>query len=400
MSALDPTTLGVVAVAALAAVARLVADRRGSPALALAAEWALLVAGGLALASVALPQAWTAPVLHARPLEDPRLGGAISVAIASLTFVLALAPALVAAGAGTVSVIAAGAVGAAIAAAVVAFMGLRGGLPVVAVALGGATLLPGLLAIPRLARSAGRWRQALLAFGAALVALGTALACCGARAGDVAVAKGAVADTLGYMIAWREPAGAGGAIEVDVTNGRWQLDAHPSLPPAGHSGVAHVPFGKLFSGPVGILHGIDSTFAGRHPVVWLAKGDSISVAGASLRFVKFRIERGAPVSMYADVAVTRAGVSSTVSPAIRASAKGEEPVPVVVDGVGSIVVAGMDADHGRVALIIPAVSGEPAAAAAHVTLALRPGLEVGWLGLALAFVALLRAPRPRSAKLA
>ena len=397
MSALEPMTAGAVGVAALATIARVAADRFAAARLTHVAEWALLVASALALASVALPQAWTASVLHAPPLQDPRLGGSIAVAIAALMAVLALSPALVAAGAGTVSVVSASAIGGAIAAAMVAFLGLRGGLPVTAVALGGAALAPALIAVVRLAR-AGAWRPALLASGAALVAVGTALACCGARAGDMPVAKGAVADTLGYMIAWR--GSDDGAIEVDVTNGRWQLDARPMLPVSSTSGAAaHVPFGKLFTGPVGILHGIDSTAAAQHPLVWLAKGDSVSVAGASLRFVKFRIEAGTPVHMYADIAVSRAGASSTISPAVRATSKGEEPIPVVVDGVGSIVVAGMDADHGRVALVIPGLAQESVSvpAAAHVTLALRPGLEAAWVGLAIGLLALLRMPRSKLA---
>jgi hypothetical protein len=173
--------------------------------------------------------------------------------------------------------------------------------------------------------------------------------------------------------------------------------AQPTLAAAEAANAAHEPFGRLFSGPVGVLHGIDRAASGQHPVVWLAKGDSVVVGAASLRFIKFRIEAGEPVRMYADLAVTHAGASSTVSPAVHASATGEEPIPVVVQGVGTILVAGMDADHGRVALLIPAAGERPSAGAARMTLALRPGLELGWLGLALGFVALLRVPRPRMA---
>jgi hypothetical protein len=394
--ALEPTTLGAIGIATLAAGGRIAAHRMGAARLARAAEWALLAACGLALASVAMPQAWTVTVLHAPPLEDPRLGGGIAVAIAALLSLLTLGPALVTAGAGMISVAPASAIGAAIAAAGVSFLGLRGGLPVTAVALGGAALAPALVSVVRLARAGGPWRPALLACGAALVAIGTALACCGARAGDVPVAKGAVIDTLGYVLAWRGAASGSGAIEVDVTNGRWQLVAHPVLPASAAAGVAHVAFGKLLDGPVGVLHGIDSAAAPRHPLVWLAKGDSVSVAGASLKFTQFRIEAGPPVRMYADVVVSRDGRSTTVSPAVHASEKGEQPIPVVVDGVGSIVVAGMDADHGRVALVIPGLAHDavPVPAAAHVTLALRPGLELAWLGFAVGLLALLRLPRP------
>ena len=400
MPALESTTIAAVALAAVAAIARIAAERSGTPRLATVAEWTLLAASALALAAVALPRAWTASVLHAPPFQDPRLAGSLAVAIAALLSTLALSPALVRAGMSTVSLVSASAVGAAIAAAAVAFLGLRASLPVIAVALGGASLTPALLAIPRLARAAGRWRQALLVCGAALVAIATTLACCGARAGDLPVAKGAIVDTLGYMLAYqgeREASTGGTAIALVIAKGRWQMTAEPTLPATGAAGVAHEPFGGLFTGPVGILHGVERGGAGQHPVVWLAKGDSVIVGAASLRFVKFRIESGTPVRMYADVAVTRAGKSSTVSPAVHASAQGEQPIPVAVDGVGSILVAGMDADHGRVALLIPGAGERPAPTAAHVTLALRPGLELGWLGLALGIVALLRVPRTKPA---
>ena len=400
MPALETTTIAATAFAALAVILDLAARRGASARLAPIAEWSLLVAAGLALASVALPRNWTTAVLHAPPLEDPRLTGSVAVAIAALLASFGLAPALAGGGTTTVSLVAGSAVGAALAGSAVAFLGLRGGLPVTAVALGGATLVPALLAIPRLARSAGRWRQALLAAGAALVAIGTALACCGARAGDVPVAKGAIVDTLGYMLAWQgESAVAGGrtAVAIEIASGRWHLAAQPTIAAGGAAGAAHEPFGHLFSGPVGILHGLDRSAAGQHPVVWLAKGDSVAVGDVSLRFIKFRIEAGTPVRMYADVAVTNAGKSSTVSPAVHASAQGEQPIPVRVEGVGSILVAGMDADNGRVALLVPGAGGKPSAAAARVTLALRPGLELGWIGLALGLVALLRIPRARSA---
>ena len=397
MQELEPMSLAAVVVAALALVGRFVAARRASPPLALAAEWALFAAGGLGVAAVALPQAWTAVVLGAPPLEDPRLAGSIALGLAAVLGVFALAPALVTAGMSIVSLVTAGAVGGATAAASVAFMGLRGGAPVTAVALGGAGLVPALLAIARLLRSNGRWRQALLAAGTALVAIGTALACCGARASSVHVGRGAFVDTLGYAMAWGDERDAGGgrtALVLGVASGSWRLEGHPTIP----SGSAvHEPFGKLLGGPVAILDGLERTATGQHPVVWLGKGDSVSVGDASLRFIRFRIEAGTPVHMYADLALTRAGTSSTVSPVVRASARGEEPVPVMVDGVGSILVAGMDADHGRVALLIPSAGGPSPVAAASITLALRPALELAWLGLALALVALLRGPGRRTA---
>src|SRR6516164_6073024 len=98
MPALEPTTLVAVGAAALAAVARIAAGRAPAAHLARASEWALLAAAALAMASVALPQAWTASVLGAPPLADPRIAGGIAVAAAALPALAALSPELVAAG--------------------------------------------------------------------------------------------------------------------------------------------------------------------------------------------------------------------------------------------------------------------------------------------------------------
>ena len=400
MSALGSASLAAIAVAALTTLARLAALRPGTARLVPLADWALLVAAALVLAAAAVPQAWTVAVLGAAPLADPRLGGSIALAIAAVVGVFSLAPALGASGMCVISVVTAGAVGAAIAAAAVAFLGLRGGAPVTAVALGGAGFVPALVAVARLLRSDGRWRQALLAAGIALVAIGTALACCGARAGSVAVVRGAVVDTLGYALAYggeHETAAGRRAIDLVVVSGRWRLEGHPTIAPTEAEVAVHEPFGKLLRGPVVILEGLERGTPGQHPVVWLAKGESVSAGDASLRFIKFRIEAGEPVHMYADLAVTRAGVSTTVSPVVHASSRGEEPVPVVVDGVGTILVAGIDADHGRVALLIPSAGERSAVTGARVTLALRPGLELAWMGLALGLVALIRGPRKETA---
>jgi hypothetical protein len=137
--------------------------------------------------------------------------------------------------------------------------------------------------------------------------------------------------------------------------------------------------------------------AARHPVVWLGKGDSVAVGEVSLKFIKFRIEDHGGIHMYADIAVTHGGLSTTVSPVVHASSQGEEPIPVAVQGVGSILIAGMDADHGRVALLVPGAGEKPVAPADRFTLARRPGLELAWVGLGFALLALMPFPRKKPA---
>jgi len=396
MPALEPTTVIAVAFAVLAALARILPRGPASAFRSRLAAWALLAAGLSALASAAIPRAWSAAALAAAPLEDPRIPGSLALATAAMLSVLFGIPVLGATGAMGVSALAMPAVGAAIAAGAVAFMGLRGGMPLATVAVSGATLF----ALPRIVRPAGAWRQALLAAGTALIATGTALCFCGARAGPVAVAREAVADTLGYAVHYagdRAVAAERVELELHVTSGRWGLEARPELSRAASAPAAHVPYGTLFSGPVLIVHGLERGTAQRHPVVWLTKGDSVAVGPASLRFLRFRIEDREGVHVYADLVATHGGMSTTVSPVVVASTRGEEPVPVVVEGVGSILIAGMDADHGRVALLIPGAAERPSPAAARFTLALRPGLELGWWGLALGLIAAVPLPRRKPA---
>jgi hypothetical protein len=336
------TTIAVT-LCVLAALARIVVTWRPSAPGARLADALLLLAGVAVLGSVAWPGAWTPAVLDATPLEDPRLAGAIALGATGL---LALLASFSGTGLAAVSAVAPLATGAAAAATALFFIGLHGGLPLTAVALGGGTLGLALFVVPKLLRGAGPAGRAFLATGVALISIGAALGLCGARI---------------------------------------------SAPDANEIGT-----GSVLTGPALIVRDPSPATTVRHPVVWLAKGDSVAVGEASLKFMKFRIEDHDGIHMYADIAVMHGGRSTTVSPAVHASAQGEEPIPVAVQGVGSILIAGMDADHGRVALLVPGAGEKRLAPADRFTLVRRPGLELAWVGLGFALLAMTPFPRKRA----
>jgi hypothetical protein len=82
-----------------------------------------------------------------------------------------------------------------------------------------------------------------------------------------------------------------------------------------------------------------------------------------------------------------------------ATKQGEIPFPVTLAGVGMMTVARVDADGGRVALLLPNADTGARQRLAMVDLRLRPGLPLAWFGGALAvLMALLAfgAPAPEA----
>lgn len=101
----------------------------------------------------------------------------------------------------------------------------------------------------------------------------------------------------------------------------------------------------------------------------------------------FRFVPGDTIRMYADLDVTTATGTERVSPGVYASSKGEIPFAAQATGFGPIALAGIDADRGRVGLMLPALSDAPVMRTASVDLRMRPALPVAWAGAVLALLA-------------
>ena len=398
MSSFDSPTAVALACTTLSGLARFApSSTRTARSLALA-DLALFAAGALVLTRASDPHSWTTAVLGAPPLGDPRLVASLALALAVDLACVPLIGLLAAAGASLVSTLAVGAAGATMVTAAVAFAGLRGNLPVSSVALAGFGATVALVGIVRLPRAAGGRLGATLALGMAGIAIASALTFCGARSEIVQVPSGGSVDTLGYSLSYRgrrQVSPRETRLDVTLLRGRERIETHPGLVRDAAGQVSPDPSGGAFSGPIVIAVGVHDARPDPHPIVWLAKGDSIAIAGSVIRFDRFRIQGGDTVRIYADLSVTRGGTTEVVSPGVTATAHGEEPFPTDVAGLGKVMVAGIDADHGRVALLIPGAAAV-GPTVASLSLGLRPALPLAWAGLALSTIALLTAiPWPR-----
>ena len=115
------------------------------------------------------------------------------------------------------------------------------------------------------------------------------------------------------------------------------------------------------------------------------KREAIALGDARLTFVGFRMVPGDTFKVLADLRFEHGGRTETLSPGMLATQHGEVPFSVMLPGIGPTSVAGMDADHGRVALVLPNEGGVTQRVALF-ELRLRPGLPLAWFGALVAVV--------------
>ena len=118
---------------------------------------------------------------------------------------------------------------------------------------------------------------------------------------------------------------------------------------------------------------------------WLLKDEPLTYAGTEYVFRGFRMQRNGDRFMaLADLDVTREGRLMRVSPGLSASAAGSVPVAAEVPGLGTVSLARLDADHGRVAIVPPgAVAATPVVV---VDVSTRPGMSTVWSGALIALI--------------
>jgi cytochrome c biogenesis factor len=223
--------------------------------------------------------------------------------------------------------------------------------------------------------------------GLAVMVLGIALSSSLGRSERLELAQGRTVKSLGYALTFHgaEPAAHGGRVlRIAVESERWRLDARPELMPSPRDqGVVRKPAisatRELYLSPVDYREGDPGA-----DVTWLEKGTPLEVGGARYTFTGFRMESGAEFTAYADLEVEKQGRSYQASPALAAGPSGLHPVPAVVPEVGSITLQRMDADHGRIAVSLPAAS--VGAGVAVVDLSTKPFINLVWIGVLLAFL--------------
>jgi cytochrome c-type biogenesis protein CcmF len=224
--------------------------------------------------------------------------------------------------------------------------------------------------------------------GLAVMVLGIALSASLGRSERLELTPGRTVKSLGYSLTYHgeeDDRRGGHVLRIAVETPSWRLDARPELMPAPRDqGMIRKPAisgaRELYLSPVELR----APASGAGDVTWLEKGAPVEVGGVRYTFTGFRMESGAGFMAYADLEVEQQGRTYKVSPALAGGASGLHAVPVEVPSLGTITLSRMDADHGRVAVSLPA--GSVAAGVAVVDLSTKPYINLVWIGVLLAFL--------------
>jgi len=131
--------------------------------------------------------------------------------------------------------------------------------------------------------------------------------------------------------------------------------------------------------------------------VWLAKGVESLQGGVGYTFVGFRMTSHQDMQVFADIQVRRGDDTRIVSPGMSAGPTGSRPLDAWIPDLGPLHVAKIDADRGRVALLIP---GAATPAVAVVELSTHPFVNLIWIGALLALIGSAMAGIRRAAEAA
>jgi cytochrome c-type biogenesis protein CcmF len=236
--------------------------------------------------------------------------------------------------------------------------------------------------------------------GIAVMVLGMVISGTVGRSERVRLVQGIPGKALGYELTYRgEEIDARGehVLMIDLRSSRRTLEMRPRIAhmPRG-DGVMRKPAlsdrGELY---LAALETQEAEAREADPV-WLEKGVESVLAGVGYTFAGFRMVSHEDMQVFADIQVRRAGATSVVSPGLRAGPDGTRPMNARVPDLGELHVARIDADRGRVAVVLPA--GDTPAAVAVVELSTHPYVNLVWIGALLALVGSAMAGLRRAAE--
>jgi cytochrome c-type biogenesis protein CcmF len=283
-----------------------------------------------------------------------------------LSWLRALAPALV------VSVLST---------AVAALAGMRDAGHLALVATSGLALAMNAVMTLRLFRRGWAYGAGYLAHaGIAVMMLGMVLSASFGRTQRLQLAQGEPAPALGYTLTYqgeRIETGGQRVLSIRLERPGFAIDAHPRLlrSPQGDGDIrkpAMARHGELYLSPIEV-----EEQARPSEPVWLAKGQESVIGGTGYTFAGFRMEPGAELTVVADVMVRAGDQVTHATPALRVSAGGRHAQDADLGGGRMLSLAAIDADHGRVAVLLPA---SQARAVALVDLSTKPLINMVWLG--------------------
>lgn len=129
--------------------------------------------------------------------------------------------------------------------------------------------------------------------------------------------------------------------------------------------------------------------------VWLVKNQETVVGGTGYTFTGFRMESHENMQVLADIRVRRGEQTTMVSPGMAAGAEGTKPLDVLHPELGNFHVARIDADRGRIAVVLP---GAASPAVAIVELSTKPMVNLVWIGAVMALIGSVMAGLRRAAE--
>jgi len=235
--------------------------------------------------------------------------------------------------------------------------------------------------------------------GIAVMVLGMVLAGALGRSERVRLVEGVPGKALGYELTYRgEEIDARGEhhLTIDLRSESRSLELRPRIAhmPRG-DGVMRKPAladrGELY---LAALETQEVRATGDEPV-WLAKGVETVHGGVGYTFTGFRTTSHEDLQVFADIRVARGGAVAIVSPGMAAGPSGTRPIDALVPDLGPLHVARIDADHGRVALVLPAAAPT---AAAVVELSTHPFVNLIWIGALLTLIGSAMAGLRRAAE--
>ena len=357
----------------------------------------LLLATALLVGSAAIPQ-WLpheSVALSANTVpSDPRVVSAYLLAVAALAGLFGGIRSLKAPSLALVGFWAQGIVLGGLAAAAGYMAGLHSSPALAGLGLGGLLFGTALALASRRKDDRSTMAAATLAVGVAAVVVAALVSIHGGRVSRVAVAERSSVDTLGFQLRYVSTSAPHDSLRLMRMALTPAKGAAESLTVAvlGRTGphTTTTAGGGTLAGPLVVPIALEELQSNPHGVVWVKKGEEVTTASGTVRFKAFRFEMGKPIKLFADLEVEHGGRTVTASPGMTASDKGEAPLPVTVEGFGPIAVAAIDADNGRVGLMLPSGTTTPnIVRTVLLELRTRPLLPGVWIGGALALVGFL-----------
>jgi cytochrome c-type biogenesis protein CcmF len=216
--------------------------------------------------------------------------------------------------------------------------------------------------------------------GVAIMVLGMALSTGLSRSEKLQIPQGGTVESLGYRLSYRgtTTVRGGRALDFHVEGRGARFDARPALLESPQSeGVVRKPaidgWRELYLSPIDVK----APRPEGHEVVWLPQGENVPVGDATLTFVGFRMEPKPEFQVVANLEWRRDGRVIPVSPAVAAGPQGSRPIDASAPGFGTVSLAHIDADHGRVAVALPAPA---VASVAMVDFSTKPFINLVWIG--------------------